>query len=296
MRGDVVRVADVADLRGTGAEAAGGIVLGNPPWPGRLREISRVLVKARMVSEGVQLDELAFSGSPVCVVELETTAVSPERLVDRARTHLESLFPEDGPKPRIELTREPSPVLIAADEGDLELVPSVSGSGPPADRTRVDVDIVRNGVRLKRVTLNFNVRVYADVPVATRKIGVGDRLGPGNVTTARRDVTSVRGGCPRSTQDVFGRIATQPVQAGQVITRRLIEEPEPPVVIEPGQRVFLVVETPGLRISTYGKSLCRARRGEIARAANLTTGREVVGVAGDGGIISVFLGGMTDER
>ena len=60
--------------------------------------------------------------------------------------------------------------------------------------------------------------------------------------------------------------------------------------------VFLVVETETLRVVTIGKSLCRARRGETASARNISTGREVVGVAVGDSTIQVFLGGPSNGQ
>jgi flagella basal body P-ring formation protein FlgA len=75
----------------------------------------------------------------------------------------------------------------------------------------------------------------------------------------------------------------------------MMSRPDKSLVINPNQQVFLVVQTPTLRAVTVGRSLSRARLGEVARAQNVSTGREVVGIAVDGSTIQVRLEGQTDD-
>ena len=66
------------------------------------------------------------------------------------------------------------------------------------------------------------------------------------------------------------------------------------MLIKANQNVFLVVQTPTLKVVTLGRALGNAHKGEIAHARNLNTGRDVVGVAVDTGIIQVQIGGPND--
>jgi flagella basal body P-ring formation protein FlgA len=294
--GDAIQLKDVAALPDNAPQEVGELALGNAPWPGQGREISRVLVKVRLVSAGQQLKDFRFTGADACIVRVESLRVEPDRIARAAREHLMSHFPEGGPRVTAELQRAVQPVTVAAGEGEVELQPTLYGSGAPVGNVRVDVDLVRNGRRLQRVPVSFRVRLFGAAAVARRRIARGEALSGANCVVTRRETTNAHGRCLRSMEEVKGKVAARSIQPGQVLTDRLVREKEEPVVIERSQRVFLVVESRTLRIVTLGEALDRARRGELARAKNLKTGREVVGVAMPGGVIKVPLGGPDNEE
>lgn len=288
---DVIRLADVAEL-GEGVPAgAAGLSLGNAPWPGNCREVSRALIKVRLVSAGFDLSRFSFCGSDVCVAELDTVRVEPDAIVAAARECLESFFPEGGPDVQIELLREVQPVELPAAGGPPELRAAVSGSGVPLGSSRVDVSVIRDGARLKRVPVGFSVRLSRRVAVAADRIASGQRLGPADFTLATRDVTSLGDGCFSAPEELAGKVASRTIQPGEVITRRMVDDAQSPLVIKANQRVFLLVQTETLRVVTLGRAVAPARKGEMARAKNLTTGRDVVGIAVDDKTIQVPLGG-----
>ncbi len=296
VEGDAIRLDEVADLPEGVPEALSGLALGNAPWPGHGREVSRMLVQVRLVSAGHQLRDFRFTGADTCVVQVESLRIESDRIVKAAREHLLSHFPEGGPQVTVELLRDVAAVTVAAGGGEVELQPALHGSGAPNGSVRVDVDLVREGRRLQRVPVSFNVRLFATAVVARRRISRGETLSEGNCVLARREIGNAPGRHLRTMDDVRGKVATRTIQPGQVLTDRLVREREKPVVIERNQRVFLVVESPTLRVVTLGRSLERARRGEPARAKNLNTGRKVLGIAVAGGTIRVPLGGNDHEQ
>ncbi|MHC4788345.1 MAG: flagellar basal body P-ring formation chaperone FlgA [Planctomycetota bacterium] len=158
------------------------------------------------------------------------------------------------------------------------------------------VDAARRHLREQFPEGGPEVRMVSDrVAVAARRIGPGEALSELNVRFLPRDVTAVSGICVRSRAELAGKVAARAIRPGQVVTRRMVEEAEQPLVIDLHQRVFLVAETETLRAVTVGKSLCRARLGEVARASNLVTGREVVGIAVAGSTIKVVMEGSSDD-
>ncbi len=219
-----------------------------------------------------------------------------QAIVSAARRQLESHFPVGGPDAQIELLRAVPPVLVPAGTGAPQLNAALQGSAPPLGNVRVDVGIVRDGARLQKVPVSSLVRLYKQVAVARTGIARGESVTSENVTFARREVGSVRGASVDSPGELEMKVAARAILPGQIITRDMLCRPEQPVAIELNQRVFLVVETKTLRVVTVGKSLCRARRGEIASARNMSTGREVVGVAVGNSTIQVFLGGPSNGQ
>jgi flagella basal body P-ring formation protein FlgA len=294
--GDAIMLADVADL-GDGVPAeARRLVLGNAPWPGHLREVSRALVKVKLVRAGFELSRFEFAGSDACLVEPATVRIEPEEIVAAARRHLEAHFAGGGPQVRIEPLHSVAAVLVPAGDGPVELRPALSSAGLPAGSVRVDVDVVRGAARLQRVSVTFSVQLFDQAAVASRAISPGQAFTHDNVAFVEKDVAAVGGSCVRSWADLEGKVALGPVRPGQVLTQRVIADPEAPLVIRQNQQVFLVVEMGAVKAVAVGKSLSRARRGEVARARNVSTGREVAGIAVDGATIQVFVEGASDGQ
>ncbi len=292
----VLKVGDVARLGEKVPAEVRDLSLGNSPWPGHVREISRMLLKARLLSAGFQLGRFRFGGAECCAVKLASIRIEPERIVSVARRHLESYFPEGGPDVNVELLRKVAPVMVPAAGGQAELRPSLFGTGPPVGTVRVDVDVVRDGVRLKKVPTSFAVRIYDRVAAARCKIGVGEEFSSRNIVFLRRETTRIQGRCVRSLEELSRKTAARAILPGQVLTWWEVRDAQRPVVIERNQRVFLVAQTATLRVVTLGTALGRAREGEIARAKNLSTGREVVGIAVGQGTIEVPIGGAGHEE
>ena len=294
--GEVVRLGDVAELGKGAPERLAALSLGNAPWAGRFRNVGRILLKARLASAGFALAGFEFTGVEVCVVERATVRIEPREIVEAARKHILARFPAGGPELSIELVRKPSPVLLPALAEPPVLRPAVQGRGVLRGLVRVDVDILGGQTRLKRVAVHLNVRQFARVAVARRRIASGDRLTERNVSLERREITGVRGTCVSAMNELEGKVAERSIAPAQVITRERLRPAEEPIVVQRNQRVFLIVETAALRAVTLGKALSRARRGEIARAKNLRSGREVVGIAVRQGTIRVMTGEELDER
>lgn len=292
--GDVVRLCDVADVGDDAPAALKQLVLGNSPWPGNARQISRMLVQARMISAGMDLGTVQFAGADLCTVKAAFLRIEPDRIAAAARDYVRSLYPGDGAQVSVSLARQVAPVIVAAGTKPV-LHAVVTGTAAPTGSVRVEVEISRAGTVLKRVPVSLVVRVSRSVGVARRMIAPGEALSADNVTFEQRDVTDVAGAYVGSAAALKGRVADGPIAPGQIVTSRVAAAPQPPVVIRSNQRVFLVVQTPTLRVVTLGKAVGNARLGEVARARNLTTGREVVGVAVEGGIIRVEIGGPHHE-
>jgi flagella basal body P-ring formation protein FlgA len=248
-----------------------------------------------MMSEGFDLQDYGFGGSDACAVSLASLKIEGRRIAEAAVKHVRACFPEEASSPDVQLQGEVRPVVVAAGGAEPELRASIAGSGAPVGSVRVNVEIVRDGKLLERVPVGLQVRVHNVVAVAAESIPAGERLSERNVTFLRRDVTRVHDVCLNDETQIADKVAARTIRPGQLITRRLVGDREAPVVIEANQRVILVARGHGLRIVTLGKAVRSARKGEVAKARNLRTGREVVGVAVEEGTIEVHLGGSNEE-
>ncbi len=288
-----ILLGDVADLPRQAPAELHQLPLGNAPWPGHGRQISRMLVQARLISSGYDT-LLPVGGAQVCLVKRPAARVSGEAIAEAAVHCVRARFPEGGPEVLISVRSQPEDVLVGEGEPP-ELRPSVAGTAAPVGKVRVDVDLLRDGLLLKRVPVSLQVSPYDRVAVASKPVSAGERLSAEKVAFTRLDLSSLQGDCLTAWAQIEGQVASRTIAPGEVIRRGMLRQPEPPVVIRPNERVFLVVRTKTLRAVTLGRATRSARLGEVATARNLTTGREVSGVACEDGAILVTLAGSAND-
>ena len=287
--GETIRLADVAKL-GDGVPAdLSDVALGNPPWPGRTRRVSPVLIEMRMAAEGFTDTRFQLTGAEVCHVRRETTTIPAEKLVDTARECILRQFSEDAGRERVELEvlHGAEPVLVPGAEAEPTVRASLAGSESPVGKTRVNIAVLRDDRQIKRVNLSFRVRLYEKVAVAASRIPAGSPVTRESVRYVRRDVGSASRPCLTEADELQDMSARRTISAGQTITRDMLGQEEKPVVIEPHQRVRLEIRNDVIDISTIGRATCQAKKGEVAEAVNVKTGREVSGVAVAQGVIRV---------
>jgi len=294
VEGERIRLSDVAVMSKGSPSGLSALALGNAPWLGSVRKVTRELVALRLASVGLQPSDYSLEGSLACLVERRHERIDPQTVVDAARQYLESRFAEVDADLRIELLKELRPIIVATGPEPLQFVSEMAGSGPPAGRVRVDVSIVRGDTRLKAVPVSFAVRLFKQVAVAAKNIARGEEIARESISLARRDITYAQGPCVEHPDDLVGQVALHAIHAGQFITLNMVRQAQEPVVIDFNQRIFLVVESATLRIITVGRSLSRARRGEPASAKNLETGRVVTGIASGNGTLKVSFGEALD--
>ena len=301
VRGDAILLSDIATLTDAAPDDMRQLAISNAPTPGHGRKVSRMLVKVRMISSGCDMSRVTFSGSDVCDVSVPSACVTPAEVVNAARKHLASYFPAGGDDVEIDLAntgilRDMNPVRLPAGANPPELRATVPQGTPTPGNVRVDVEIVHDDAVIRKIPVYFALKLYRQVVVAQKAISAGQKLTPENIALSRRELSAVHGACYESIDAAAGMVASVALQPAQVISDTTVRRPEAPIVIEANQNVFLVVQTETLKVVTLGKALARARRGEVARARNLATGREVVGVAGDDSAIHVLLGGPSNGQ
>jgi flagella basal body P-ring formation protein FlgA len=286
----VIRLADVAELPASCPAAMAGVVLGNAPWPGNRRTVSRALVHVRMLASDIPSRRYELDGARICIVERRSLTISSAELAKAARRKLAELTEKTTGEIEVELVRPPRPVCLPEGEADPELRASIAGEAAPVGRVRMHVDVVRGDERLDRAIVLFDVKLWRRVATARRRIATGEALSGDNVAFVRREVSRSGSSAITSADDLTGRVAARPVRAGGLVDTAVLDEPERRVVVRRNQRVRLVARIGNLRAVALGKAEATARPGEVIKAVNLTTGREVAGVVQSDGSVQVLMG------
>ena len=295
LRAETFTVRDVANLSENVSSDLAETVLGNTPWPGHARNVAPALIRMRLASKGFAPHRLKFAGASHCRVTVDTVRIEPKKIVAEARRYVEKRLQGNAESLTVELLHPVDAIVVEAGEGEPGLRATMSGSGPPLGRIRVKVVAIRSGVRLGQASVNFEVHLAKPVAVATARVRAGEKLSPAKIDFQKRDVSNIQAQWISSVDMFRGKKAVRSISPGEIVTREMLEEAKSAVVIDFHERVHLVVESQGLRVITLGRSLCRARRGHTARAENLSSGREVVGVAVGESTVRVHMEGSRSD-
>ena len=285
VRGEAITLADVAALPDETLERLRKLELGNAPWPGHRRHVGRALVQMRMAAQGFRPERYRFAGAGQCTVAAAAERITAERLLKAARGFLRDRYPGDA-EVTVTCVDEPEPALVEADTEEIQIQARIQSRRRARGEVTVGLGIVRREKQLDRASCRFRVSLRKKVVVAAERIPRGTSPGADVLRLGTRDVAQVSGTPLTSIRRAEDAETVRSIPAGTVVTRDMVRTQQSPIVIRANDRVRLVVQGGGLRVSTVGWALSTARKGESVTAENAKTGRRVSGVAdGDGRIV-----------
>ena len=128
-----------------------------------------------------------------------------------------------------------------------------------------------------------SVRVSASYLIAARPLALGQEIAAGDFFVQQGELTQLPAGVLTEASQALGRRLANSVQAGQPLRRDAVREP--PAVVQ-GQLVALVLNGPGFRISSEGRSLGKAPEGERVQVRTVA-GSVVSGIVRPGPIVEI---------
>jgi len=111
-----------------------------------------------------------------------------------------------------------------------------------------------------------------DVVLATRKLSIGERIGPGDVRVARVRVDRVPGQASASLEELHGMQVKWPVQPNTVILNSQLQSPS---MVEKGAPVTVLYEASNLSVTMPAQALENGARGQVIEVRNEVTNRRL---------------------
>ncbi len=277
LESDVLRLSDLFDQAGPRADT----VIAAAPLPGR-----------RMVLETQNLINIArqngviwrpLTGTERIVIE------RPGRPIPRAE--IEALLREElarqGIEPEMELE---IPGLIApmipASAWFQIAIEGVTIEQPGA-RFQATLVVLADGAGTQRLRITGRAVPTVTVVVATRRLALGEVIGPNDARLARLRAERVRPGQAQQLAQVVGQELRRPMAIEQGFA---LVDLGPPSVVQKNALVTLQLESPGLSLSVQGRALEAAARGANVPVMNLVSRNIVEGIAIGPGRVRVAMG------
>jgi flagellar basal body P-ring formation protein FlgA len=277
LEGDTLRLSDLFDNAGPRAET----VLAAAPLPGR-----------RMVLETQNLINIArqngvawrpLTGTDRIVIE------RPGRPIPRAE--IEAMLREEltrhGIEPEMELELPGLiPPMIPASAWFQIAIEGVSVEQPGL-RFQATLVVLADGAGTQRLRLAGRAVPTVPVVVATRRLALGEVIGPNDARLTRLRAERVRPGQAQQIAQVVGQELRRPMAIEQGFA---LVDLGPPSIVQKNALVTLQLESPGISLTVQGRALESAARGGNVPVMNLASRNIVEGIAIAPGRVRVAMG------
>ncbi len=212
------------------------------------------------------------------------TSITASSLTEAAIDAVKSEFAGAG---ELEIAGGTVTVPDEIDGEDLEIRPvrvSSENRGP----VHVTLDLFRDGKRVSRRVVTFEVRVYRDILVAAEPLKRHSELTDESVLFERRDVRSLAGGTISDVDAIEGTRTKRMIREGDPILAGAVEKIP---VISRGEKVLLLVSVGGVRISATGTAMEDGAPGEAITVKNDRSGKRLRCNVVSAGVVRVRLAG-----
>ncbi|MFO0156165.1 MAG: flagellar basal body P-ring formation chaperone FlgA [Alphaproteobacteria bacterium] len=272
----VIRISDLFD--GT---TRGDVVIGAAPAPGQ-----RYVIEASQlasIARRFNVDWRPTSGAERSVIERPGRALSREAAIEALRAELHPLgLPVDS---ELELAAFSPPIL------PLNALPRLSAEGgnyeSGSNRFAATLVVMADGMPSVRMRVAGRAIATVQAVVSTRRLAIGDIVKPDDVRLMQLRAERVRPGTAQRLEDVVGMQLRRPIGTELPFMTADLMLPQ---VIAKNEVVLMVVEGPGISLTTQGRALEAASRGGRLSVMNLSSRNIVEAEAIGPGRVQVRLG------
>jgi flagella basal body P-ring formation protein FlgA len=282
---DQVLLGRIARIDGDDAALVGtlrGLVLGRAPLPGKSRTLDADFIHLRLRQCGI--DPAALD------LQIPAEAVVTRAMIEIGRERIEEIVREFVAR---QSAGRPEPVR-------LKEVRNVEPPALPPGRLHYEVSAPRNAVLSGTVPLSiqfrvnddFEKRIWVTAVLESRAAAVVSRRPLGRLKPIEEDDVEVRavelGELPADyitdVDALIGKRARRAIDANTVLRPDLVESAP---VVKRGDRVVIIAETKGLRITAVGQAKQKGAPGERIPVVNLDSNRVIQAQVVDGRTVRI---------
>ncbi|HET6976320.1 MAG TPA: flagellar basal body P-ring formation chaperone FlgA [Pyrinomonadaceae bacterium] len=282
VRGDVLTLADVAEIRSANETELSAISLGYAPQVGVVRELSKQKIALAIAAAGWSTEDYDLSGSAVVRIKRASQIVSPDVIRSAVEKGLVSDVQSTGAVARI--SRLDLPAAIEVSSGKLEVRVSTAGVKSLFQPFAVGIEFWVDGRIAKRLSATVQVEAYAEVLVAAHELSAKMRLREGDFKFATVRLERNPSLYLTDSTRLRGAALINPLAEGAAITSDVLSAE---LVVKPGDPVRIVGESKTLTIAVQGEARASGRVGDRIQVKNLQSGLLLQALIIDEGVVSV---------
>lgn len=261
-------IARIDDSDAERLRALKAIVIGRAPLPGKTRILESALILTRLKQSGFDPAALDLQVPAEVAVGRSSTTIGREQVEEILRVFIRQ---QGGDGLRIKDVRV-SEAAVVLPQGPLTtrvLAPKATeliGTVPLTVTFKVDGDVER------RVSATVTLERLTKVVVARRPLGRFKPIEPEDVEVKSLDAAGLDPDRITDPEAVIGKRTRRLVESGAVLRPDMVESPP---LVKSGDRVRIIAETDGLRISAFGQVKQRGAQGELVQVVNLDSNKVI---------------------
>jgi flagella basal body P-ring formation protein FlgA len=248
-----------------------GVILGRSPLLGKTRTLEPSALISRLRQSGIDPEQLDLQIPSVIVLSREAVTIERDQIEQIVRGFLQQ---QAGKKPdegivvkdirvpeTVQLPKGPFTArVIAPKNGEL------AGPVPLQVVFNVEPDFER------RIGVTASLEQRANVVVTRRPLGRFRPIDAADVELKALDVAGLPADRIDDPEAVIGKRTRRALDSGTVLRPDLLEFPP---IVKRGDRVRIIAESAGLRISAYGQVKQKGAQGELIPVVNLDSNKVV---------------------
>jgi len=211
--------------------------------------------------------DIVWSGAASVKVHRRGVTVGPEKLQQILDGYLAD-HRDDLPAADIRFIVDDSPLPFVLPTGDLkwEVVPSDPGI---LGSSRFSIIFTVDGKVRRNMSLTGRFEAMAPVAVAAADLAKGSLLSSQQIVMETRDITRFRKPCLDPAQ-LEGRLTLRSIKAGSVVELSMVQVPP---LIKKGEVVKIVLNQPGISLSTLGIARNDGGKDELIKVENISSNK-----------------------
>ena len=246
------------------------VVLGRAPLPGKTRELDRATLLGRLRQSGIDPALLDLQLPREVIVSRAAMTVGREQIEPVIRAYVQQQTRGAGDSLRIKEIRTGEPVVLP--QGQLTIRVVGPKNGEWVGLVPVNVFLKVDGEAERRMFATVSIERMTRVVVARRPLGRYKPIDDDDIEVRTLDAAGLPTDCITSPETVIGKRTRRPLDSGSVLTADAVEFPP---LVKNGDRVRIIAETSGLRISAFGQVKQKGAQGELIQVVNLDSNKVI---------------------
>ncbi len=288
-KGTQVTIEDIADLQGCSEvqrKRLARIDLAELPLSSQPILVSQQQINFRLQLAGFDARAFQLEGPRFVRVGRAAGEGLDAKIAALAKQTVEEKLSGRTEDVAIQLAQNVSLPPLNADGGDIHLEAEIRSPILPPCRVSVEIGIYVRGARRNGVVVYLDVKRMQSVPVAVRRIDVGEAFTSDNVRAER--VAIENGLKVVDSTSLMGRHARRCIVTGRPIEPDDVGSDASTVtVVHNNDLVHLIAKVGHLQVKTRGEALQSGRVGQMIQVRNLDSKTTVTGRIVDGSTVEV---------
>lgn len=273
VKGDSILLGEIASFDPDNdpriAEMA-AIEVASAPSPGNEFSLKSHFLNNKIRSAVGNKEDISVKAPENLTVRRSAQFVSDSRLQEIFKGYILERSP--WPEKRMTFERINTPGSIALPEGELHWTVKETGNHSYAGNVPLVLSLMVDGKLIRTVSLSGKVSVSQGGVKTARRIERGQLISRDDLIPVTENSSRLRKDLLTDIDEALGKRSVRSIQAGQMITAEMIEDPP---LVSKGNRVLIKAENKEIRITVTGTVLEDGRMGDQVKVVNSSSGKEI---------------------